>query len=251
MIEPFVRQQIDSSSNDDEQQHNDDHYNYYETPYQAARRELIEETNVFTELENGVLEEQGGPYLGVPYISPSRRSGTQQTQTQKRIIRVYPFAVHISDDDANRFERRGTEHDDHKFVAFEELSNMESQYVPGLLQAFHHATYGTFHREISDNVRCSSNDKENAASIMTQTANKLVTSNNNNNDNNDECRATTRTTKARHIAMLRPSIVPIVNVMNRIIAEIGKESAVVAMESLFLHEMDRCVEMGQMPSKIY
>jgi hypothetical protein len=209
---------------------NDEPHDHYETPYQAARRELMEKTNLFTELENVVVEEQGGMYLDVPYVSLSRR-GMQQKQ--KRIIRVYPFTVHIPDDDT--------------FVIFEDLSKMESKCVPGLIQAFHHATYGKFNREISDNIRRWSNDKENGASIVTQNAIQLVTNDNNtnnNNDDDDEYRATTRTTIARHIAMLRPSMVPIVNVMNRIFAENGKESAF-TMESLFLHEMNRCVKLGQ------
>lgn len=54
---------------------------------------------------------------------------------------------------------------------------------------------------------------------MTQNAIQLV---NNENSCSDE-RNARRVTRARQIAMLRPSMVPIVNVMNRIIADNGKE----------------------------
>lgn len=73
---------------------------------------------------------------------------------------------------------------------------------------------------------------------MTQNAIQLV-------DNENSCsdeRNARRVTRARQIAMLRPSMVSIVNVMNRIIADNGKE--LVTLES-FLHELSRCVTMGQ------
>ncbi len=202
----------------------------YETPYFAARRELMEETNLFSEIQENVhLEEQGGLYLDVPY-TPKSRSGVPQTQ---RIIRVYPFVVHFSDNDVGRFEMRGTEHDTFQFVEYQELTKLESMCVPGLIQAFHHATYGQFDPKISNDVRRWANDKENGASVMTKNAIQLV----NEKFNND-----LRAQMARHIVMLRPSMVPIVNVMHRIIADNGKES--MTTES-FLHELDRCVTMGQ------
>ena len=84
-------------------------YLAFETPFHAAKRELMEETNLFTDInENIFLEEQGGLYLDVPY-TPSSLSGRSR---QRRIIRVYPFVVHMSDKDVDRFEMRGTEHDD-------------------------------------------------------------------------------------------------------------------------------------------
>jgi hypothetical protein len=67
-----------------------------ETPHQAAQRELFEETNLIE-----TVEEQGGLFVNVPYASP-------RTQ-QKRIIRVYPFVIHVSDNVP--LEMRGTEHD--------------------------------------------------------------------------------------------------------------------------------------------
>ena len=212
----------------------------FEAPYHAAKRELAEETNLYSKEfgeENIHLEEQGGLYLDVPYTSPPR-SGRPQ---QNRVIRVYPFVLRMSDDDVDRFEMRGTEHDDYQFVEYQELVNLEPHCVPGLVQAFHHATYGAFKSELPDEIRRWANDKENGASIMTQNAIQLVNTNDRNRDDDEEQNAA-RLVKARDIAMLRPSMVPIVNVMNRIIADDGKES--VTMES-FLHEMDRCVTMGQ------
>ena len=158
-ISGTIEKTMDISKAVDEQQQQQQ----YETPYQAAKRELGKETNLFIELEDVVIEEQGGLYL---YVQVRARSGEQQ----KCIVRVYPFAVHISCEDVHRFEMRGTEHDDYKFVPFDDLTRMESQCVPGLAQAFHHATYGKFNPEISDAILRWSEDKENGASVMTQNA---------------------------------------------------------------------------------
>jgi 8-oxo-dGTP pyrophosphatase MutT (NUDIX family) len=187
-----------------------------ETPHQAAQRELFEETNL-TE----TVEEQGGLFVNVPYTSP-------RTQ-QKRIIRVYPFVIHVSDNVP--LEMRGTEHDAFKFVTIEELTEIESQCVPGLVKAFHHATYGKFNHNIPDQVRHWADDKETGASVMTQKALELVQA------SGDKDAASIAT----QIAMLRPSMVPIVNVMNHIVVK-GKDS--VTMES-FLDEIQRCVELGR------
>ena len=210
----------------------------YETPYFAARRELMEETNLFSDITaNVLLEEQGGLYLDVPY-TPKSRSGRPRSQ---RLIRVYPFLVHMQDEDVERFEMRGTEHDDFQFENYQGLKNREPMCVPGLIQAFHHATYGQFDPEISSAVRIWASDKENGASVMTQNAIQLVNDNDSNSD--EKCQTHSRTTTSRHIAMLRPSMVPIVNVMHQIITDDGKESSV-TMES-FLNELDRCVAVGK------
>jgi translation initiation factor eIF-2B subunit delta len=230
-----------STSNDDAS-NNSKTERLYETPLEAATRELLEETNLLTEVKNVVVEEEGGLYLDVPYLSRSR-TGTPR----EGIVRVYPFSVRISDDDVPRFEMRGTEHDTYKFVALNDLIEMESKCVPGLIQAFHHATYGRFDSTISESVRNWADDRENGASVMTQNAIQLV---------HDECnvcgissgsskensRSEARVTTARHIALLRPSMVPIVNVMNRIIADKGRGS--VTMKS-FLNDLDKCVTMTQ------
>jgi 8-oxo-dGTP pyrophosphatase MutT (NUDIX family) len=183
-----------------------------ESPYHAAQRELQEETN----LTQIVEEEQGGLYVNVPYVS--------KRTNQERIIRVYPFVVHVPEDVILKL--RGTEHDRFQFVSIRQLESMQSECVPGLVQAFHHATYGNYDASISERVREWASDKENGASVMTQNALKLIETEEN------------PKTVARQIAMLRPSMVPIVNVMREIIRN-GKEA--VTMES-FQIELQRCVD---------
>lgn len=168
-----------------------------ETPHQAAQRELFEETNL-TE----TVTEQGGLYLDVFYLDPKRQ--------QERTIRVYPFVVSIAAETS--IELRGTEHDRYQMVTVDQLEAMESVCVPGLVQAFHHATYGSYDQSITPEVREWAHDKENGASVMTAKALQLLQS----GDNNWK-------TKARQIGMLRPSMVPIANVMQHVL-ENGRES---------------------------
>lgn len=197
-----------------------------ETPYQAAQRELVEETNI-----NQIVNKQGGLFLDVPYVS-------QRTQ-EKRIIRVYPFVVHIpydDDDDACSLELRGTEHDGYKFVTIDELTNMESKCVPGLVKAFHRATYGQFQTDIPNKVRQWASDKENGASIMTQNAIRLVVAAAADNGNDEDS-----ISMADQISILRPSMVPIVNVMNQIIHK-GKDY--ISMDTL-LEEIEKSVKLGR------
>jgi translation initiation factor 2B subunit (eIF-2B alpha/beta/delta family)/8-oxo-dGTP pyrophosphatase MutT (NUDIX family) len=196
-----------------------------ETPYEAAQRELQEETNL-GEHKCIVDENSGGLFINVPYRSPRT--------DQERIIRVYPFVVYYDPsggDDNRLLELRGTEHDEHKIVTIKELEAMEMEdlLVPNLVQTFHHATFGRFLSNIPDNVRTWASDKENGASVMTANALKLVH------------KSDTPTETAKQIAMLRPSMVPIVNVMNEVIKS-GRKDAV-SMES-FQREIQRCVDLG-------
>jgi translation initiation factor 2B subunit (eIF-2B alpha/beta/delta family)/8-oxo-dGTP pyrophosphatase MutT (NUDIX family) len=173
-----------------------------ETPHQAAQRELLEETNI-TE----TVTDQGGLYLDVLYQDPKRQ--------QERTIRVYPFVVTIGDETS--IELRGTEHDRYQMVTVDELEAMESVCVPGLVQAFHHATYGSYDQSIASEVREWARDKENGASVMTSNALQLL---HKSADHDWK-------TKARHIAMLRPSMVPITNAMQHVL-ENGRESVTMA-----------------------
>lgn len=189
-----------------------------ESPLEAAQRELQEETNLTYSVES-----QGGLFVNVPYSS----TRTQET----RIIRVYPHVVLVPE--TVELEMRGTEHDGFKFITVQELLDMnESDCVPGLIQAFHHATYGKFDNQIPQAVMHWASDKENGASVMTRNALTLL---------EQETDADLVKLRARQISMLRPSMVPIVNVMQHIIAN-GKES--VTMES-FTKDLQDCVEMGQ------
>lgn len=195
-----------------------------ETPYEAAQRELSEETNV-TE----IVQEQGGLYVDVLYESPRSQ--------KERIIRVYPFIVNVPPEVSSNLELRGTEHDRFQLVTVEQLEEMQSECVPGLVQAFHHATYGVYDTTISPVVRAWASDVENGASVMTANALKLLL----NNQSKDDWRAA-----ASQIAMLRPSMVPICNVM-RMVLDNGKDT--VTAES-FQKAIQESVELGIQSIKV-
>lgn len=189
-----------------------------ETPLQTAQRELYEETNVTKSIDS-----QGGLFIDVPYTSKR----TQET----RIIRVYPHVIELPE--TIDIEMRGTEHDKFQFLSVEDFLNMkESDCVPGLIEAFHHATYGKFDNAIPESVKKWASDQENGASVMTRNALVLL------GELKDEQSIKTR---AEQIAMLRPSMVPIVNIMQHVIAH-GKDS--VSLES-FDKDIQECVEIGQ------
>lgn len=101
-----------------------------ETPLQTVRRELCEETN----LPAASLELQGGLYLDVPVHT----LGNGRTTA---IIRVYPFAVELPP--GHTLALRGSEHDSFQFVTVSELEALHPA-VPGLSQAFHHATHARY-----------------------------------------------------------------------------------------------------------
>jgi translation initiation factor 2B subunit (eIF-2B alpha/beta/delta family)/8-oxo-dGTP pyrophosphatase MutT (NUDIX family) len=193
-----------------------------ESPRQAAQRELLEETNL-TQL----VSEDGGLYVNVPHVS--KRGVTNQEECI--MIRIYPFVVMVPDDVPLKL--RGTEHDRYQFVTLRELEAMESQCVPGLVQTFHHSTFGRLDMSIPERVREWANDQENGASVMTRNAIQLL-------QKDMENDAQTRLL-AQKISMLRPSMVPIVNVMREII-ENGKDA--VTMEAFQQQEVQRCVDLG-------
>jgi translation initiation factor 2B subunit (eIF-2B alpha/beta/delta family)/8-oxo-dGTP pyrophosphatase MutT (NUDIX family) len=194
-----------------------------ESPYQAAQRELLEETNLTTQIVN----QDGGLYVNIPYVS-------KRANDQERIIRVYPFVVTVPEDVP--LELRGTEHDCYQFVSLYELEAMESQCVSGLVQAFHHATFGRLDTSIPERVREWAKDQENGASVMTQNAIQLLSiQQKKDTDNNAPTRVL-----AQQISMLQPSMVSIVNAMREIV-EKGEDA--VTMES-FQQQVQRCVDLG-------
>lgn len=144
-----------------------------ETPLCAAVREVGEETNVEVSRDKF----QSGLYLDVPH--------------KKRIIRVYPFVVEVEDDD--KLELRGTEHDKYQFTPYDEFKEMKMT-VPGLLEAFHHATRGKY-LDLNDGIRQWEHDLESGSAEMARRALVLPVDN------------------PIHIALLRPTMVPIVNAM--------------------------------------
>ena len=197
-----------------------------ETPHQAAQRELAEETNLI----DATVVEPGGLYVNVP-VSPHKT------------IRVYPFVVPYStldnippSDSVDRsfflptLELRGTEHDRYQFVTIDQLQVMEQQCVPGLVQAFHHATYGKYDKRISNSVLQWANDKENGASVMVQNAISLL---------QEQTDVTMKQQVAKQICMLRPTMVPIVNLMHQILDGIN-----VHLDSIQM-ELERSIELGK------
>jgi translation initiation factor 2B subunit (eIF-2B alpha/beta/delta family)/8-oxo-dGTP pyrophosphatase MutT (NUDIX family) len=162
-----------------------------ETPWEAARRELYEETN----LPPDTVEPNhpGGLYLDVP--------GTAATTKQSKhgncesIIRVYPFTVNVPPN--WELQLKGTEHDTFKLVTFSELEKLEPT-VPGLVRAFHHATFGRYCTS-NPEARAWARDMTNGAAVMTQNALELVYNN---------------LAAADVLKIMRPSMVSIVNALN-------------------------------------
>ena len=225
-----------------------------ETPYQAAQRELGEETN----LKNVVVEPRGGLFHDVSYISPHRQSSEPPS-----IIRVYPFVVYISDHEHGTLQLIGTEHDRYRSVSVEELEALDEsgKCVPGLRQVFHHATYGKYDTHVPDAVRAWASDVENGASVLTKNAIELVdqlsskyaeADEKNDDDDDDDHhhhhhhennKETHLRTIAQQIAMLRPTMVPIVNVMRSIITNQGKNTGTVTVES-FTKDLQGSIDLG-------
>lgn len=190
---------------------------YDEAPWHAACRELNEETNINEEcIQQSVMQQQpiqpGGLYLDVPMISLSSK--------REFTIRVYPFVVPLEEEsrtkrNSNAFELelRGTEHDQYKFVTIQELQTMEDnhQTVPGLSMAFHHATFGKYmsNQQLPTPMRQWSMDKSNGASVLTRNAIQLIIDYNNNNNNDPKYHPSL-------ISFLRPTMIPIVNAMNKL-----------------------------------
>jgi len=167
------------------------------TPWHAAHRELHEETNLPTDVQP---DRPGGLFVDVPF---------RKTQDRETIIRVYPFTVHLPHDyDWKSLELRGTEHDTFKFVSVAELEQLRPA-VPGLAQAFHHATFGKYHVDAGDPssskmIQNWAADRENGAAVMAQNAVRLVA----------EQRADPSVLK-----MMRPSMVAITNAMEALVID--------------------------------
>lgn len=153
-----------------------------ETPWQTARRELLEETNL--QEEPAV---QHGLYVDVPF---------RKTQDRETIIRVYPFTVKLPLN--HKLELRGTEHDFFKFISIPELEELQPA-VPSLAWAFHHATNGQYMSSVPVEVVEWASDHVNGAAIMARKAVELVAKHD---------------ADPNQIKMFRPSMVAITNAMH-------------------------------------
>lgn len=130
-----------------------------EMPWETALRELQEETNYSSRYQGkqktlSPVPPETGLYVDVDFISP--RSG------KSSIIRVYPFVVHIVDDDFE-LSLQGTEHDTFQWMSLDEVEELDrqSKTVPSLALAFHHATRGRYYKQITNEGRQWASDKEN------------------------------------------------------------------------------------------
>lgn len=181
-----------------------------EIPLVTARRELMEETNLScSELllaESQEPRSQHGLYVDVPF--PSR-----DKSQPSRNIRVYPFTVEIPDV-GFELELRGTEHDTYQWFTVDQLEQLQPA-VPGLAQAFHHATAGRYLASVTQQEREWANDHVNVELVRSHQADP-----------------------ARMI-MLRPSMVAIVNALNPIIQKQQKPQEVRAS---LQQEADRAID---------
>ena len=175
-----------------------------EEPRVTARRELQEETNLqFSAAgkENEgppcELDPVGGLYVDVPF-------------QEHKIIRVYPFVVKLLQNNNNTnnnsqqqqqsLQLLGTEHDTFQFISISELEQLQPA-VPGLARAFHHATFGKYLSGdvLPEEIQKWASDKINGASTLAQQAIPL---------------AHRYPKSLAYMKMLRPTMVPIVNVLN-------------------------------------
>ncbi|KAL3912011.1 MAG: hypothetical protein SGARI_001366 [Bacillariaceae sp.] len=161
-----------------------------ECPWETARRELQEESN-WTPASPRQWEEpaSAGLYVDVDFVWSGKSS----------IIRVYPFVVSVPS--TFEVQLKGTEHDRWQWMGLDELETLddEDKTVPSLARAFHHATAGKFDTRATEEERAWASDKENGASTMSRNALQLL--------------MTSKTADPARLAMLRPSMVTIVNCM--------------------------------------
>lgn len=150
-----------------------------------------------------------------------------------RTIRVYPFALTLPDAELKNHDGRnlwseiamkGTEHDEMKFLTLDGFFDL-TPCVPDLKLAFHHATFGAY-LDLPDEVRTWGTDRINgAASLARQAVSLAAAYSDETCSSGDETVASpdvlnqikkNQPSMALSIAMLRPTMVPIVNVMKKI-----------------------------------
>eukprot|EP00956_Cyclotella_meneghiniana_P014080 scaffold20889_cov25-Cyclotella_meneghiniana.AAC.1 len=196
-----------------------------DSPLEAAAREVSEETNLYEyELTMKGDDNSNHPsrrLLLQSYMKAGLYLDINKSTTKGafggRVIRVYPFALTLEDSGCNNvIEMRGTEHDAMKFVSIDEFLRL-APCVPELQRAFHHATAGAY-LKLPEDIRTWENDRVNGASYLARKAIELAVgaphlSTYSQFEENNLCNSHPNT-MAKSIAILRPSMVPIVNVMN-------------------------------------
>ncbi|KAL7500927.1 hypothetical protein ACHAWT_009685 [Skeletonema menzelii] len=207
------------------------------SPLAAAVREVGEETNLGEFLGDYEHLLMSGLHVDV---ARDKSKGT----FGGRMIRVYPFALTLPQDSLSKIAMRGTEHDKMKFMTISDFLGMDFQCVPSLKRAFHHATSGKY-LDLPQEIRDWEQDRVNGASYLARTAVDLAAAYTQNEDPL-ACELST----AQSIAILRPSMVPIVNAMNefdRRITHYGYDKIGQVRNALLkslTDEANRCVELG-------
>ena len=210
-----------------------------ETPWETARRELFEETNLGELLHapasSALPEKQYGLYVDVPYVRKRKQWSDNPSEDEFMfneetiVIRVYPFVVHISSEQATDLELRGTEHDTLKWLSLQEFEQL-SPTVPALVTAFHHATFGRFLKVLSPQAREWESDRVSGAASMAQTAVADLIAKGH--------------ALPSQLKMLRPSMVAITNLMKYLEDKIekdrgGERAGATKIASYVLEQLER------------
>ena len=177
------------------------------SPLDAAARELDEETTICSETL-GASSSNGG--VGKDRLRTILRQGLHVDVPMSRsgVIRVYPFAFELPRG-VEDFDMRGTEHDKMTFMRIDEFMESDARFVPMLKRAFHHAFCGSF-IDLPIPIREWEGDRVNGAAHLARLAVSLA----NSHHDTPICIGKHDTISAAlSIAMLRPSMVPIVNAM--------------------------------------
>jgi 8-oxo-dGTP pyrophosphatase MutT (NUDIX family) len=210
-----------------------------ETPWETCRRELMEETNLNSELAQP--DRQSGLYVDVPLANKNENNQKDDTnenqqvpQRPQRTIRVYPFTVEIPE--SWDLQLRGTEHDRLEWITVDQLEHKHElePVVPALVTAFHHATAGRYLASVIPSEREWADDHVSGAATMARRAVELllpVVSTLSDAESHHEQADPSR------MIMMRPSMVAIVNALQPIIQ--GKMQAHEVIESL-----DECQEQS-------
>jgi len=212
------------------------------SPLAAAVRELGEETNLGELLGEYEHLVKGGLHVDIAREKSKGAFGG-------RMIRVYPFCLELPAGDQSllsSIEMRGTEHDEMKFLAISDFLEMTDKCVPSLKRAFHHATAGKY-LDLPQEIRDWEEDRVNGAAFLARKAVNLAAT----HSRNEELLGDDLS-MAKSIAILRPSMVPIVNAMNEFDRQLThKGYSSITIEQIknkilksLTDEGNRCVELG-------
>jgi translation initiation factor 2B subunit (eIF-2B alpha/beta/delta family)/8-oxo-dGTP pyrophosphatase MutT (NUDIX family) len=181
-----------------------------ELPWEAAQREVAEETN----LTSSISLQQGGLYVDVLLEAG-------------KIIRVYPFVAMLSSSSSS-IELCGTEHDTFQFIPITQLRTLQPT-VPCLYEAFHHATFGRYlsNDELCQDIRLWSTDTVSGAATLAKRALRL---------------AEQYPQHAHWIPILRPTMVPIINAINSLLNTKSSATDSTTILQSMEYEMERCVQ---------